>query len=476
MRPIITTTMPPRPDPGSFRDHGSTIFLAGDTVYRALDGQAASEYEAVRQTGILDTLVKDGWIVATETANPGDAGIDAALLLSHKRIPYISYPYEWPFALLRQAAIFHLDLHLLLLENSITLSDATAYNVQFVGTKPCFIDIPSLKHYKEGEYWLGHRQFCEQFLNPLLLQAYLGVPHNALFRGNLEGVRMEDMVRLAPWRALLDWRYLIHVWMPDRLQTRAEQHREKTAKTLDKHPLKRSALVGMLKQLRGWIAGLSLQNRGATTWSHYTETHSYQDHEMKAKRAFVARFAERFRPAKLIDLGCNLGLFVEVALAHGAGYAVGFDADYPILNLAYERAREKGLPFLPLYQDLANPSPEQGWYQAERGGFFRRTRADALLALALVHHLAIGRNVPLQRVLDMLMELAPCGVVEFVPKQDPMVQSMLQLREDIFTEYTQENFDNLLNRRAEIVERETISASGRTLYLYVAHPPHRPAH
>jgi len=171
----------------------------------------------------------------------------------------------------------------------------------------------------------------------------------------------------------------------------------------------------------------------------------------------------------MFDLGCNTGDYSALALKSGAQRAVGFDFDHGALDYAYERARRESLNFLPLHLDAANPSPEQGWLQAERQGLARRARGDAVLALAFVHHLAITRNIPLGGVLDWITGMAPRGVIEFVPKADPMVQRLLQLREDLFDDYEQENFKSLLAARGHIVKSQPVSSSGRTLYSYERH-------
>jgi ribosomal protein L11 methylase PrmA len=459
----------PERNPGSFRDPGSRVYHSGEAIYRALNPEAARAFAVVRETGVLDQLMEAGWVVRTNPVNAnvlGTVGQHAALVLQHEKVPFLSYPYEWSFAQLRAAALLHLRLHLRLLAHGITLSDATAYNVQFIGAKPVFIDVPSLRPYQEGEYWYGHRQFCEQFLNPLLLHALVGIPHNAWFRGNLEGVPLNELASLTPWRACLDWRFLFHVVLQNRLQTRAETRREVTAAGIHRRGLSRTAFVGLLRQLEGYIKKLVPRRSKVSTWGSYATNNTYETDEAEAKRKFVGGFVERVRPRLLLDLGCNTGDYSVVALQNGAAYAVGFDADQQALNTAFHRARTEHLPFLSLYQDLANPSPDQGWNQLERGGFGGRARGDALLALALVHHLAIARNIPLDQVVETLVRMSPRGVIEFVPKADPTVQTMLALREDIFPDYASDTFEGLLGQWTQIIEKQTISASGRTLYAY----------
>lgn len=366
---------------------------------------------------------------------------------------------------MKAAALLQLDLHVAALEDGVTLSDASAYNVQFRGATPVFIDTLSFRRYRDGEFWLGHRQFCEQFLNPLLLRAKLGVPHNAWYRGALEGIAAHELAALLKARHKLSWNVLTHVVLPAAFQARGSAAND-AARQVRERKLPLPAFRHMLRELRRWIERLEPLDTGRTVWADYATRTSYRPEEARAKRAFVAEFAAAVRPRQLWDVGCNVGDYAQAALEAGAGCAIGFDADHGALERAFARASAERLDFLPLYLDAANPAPAQGWAQFERHGLAQRARADAVLALALVHHLAIGRNVPLPAVVDWLVGLAPRGVVEFVPKDDPMVQSLLRLREDVFDAYREDAFASALGARAAIVRTDAVSSTGRRLYWF----------
>ena len=222
----------------------------------------------------------------------------------------------------------------------------------------------------------------------------------------------------------------------------------------------------MLRGLRKWIAGLEIKSRDKSVWQDYATDNSYADEEVARKRQFVAEFVSAVKPRLLLDIGCNTGDYSELALQSGAELAVGFDFDPGALEQGTRRAQVRQLNFLPLHLDACNPSPDQGWLQSERRGFLQRANGDAMLALALVHHLAIARNTPLDQTVGWLTDRAPAGVIEFVPREDAMVQRLLQLREDLFDDYDAAVFESLLADRARIHKSEQVSASGRTLYWY----------
>ena len=456
-------------EPSSFRDPAGQVIEGRDgRIFRSVAPAAVEEYRFVRKCGLVDALVVEGGLVAAEEVDPVDAGVlppPGGLVLEHPRVPFISYPYEWPFSLLKAAALHHLELQIRLLDRDISLSDASAYNVQFKGAKPVFIDWLSLRRYREGEYWEGHSQFCEQFLNPLLLAAEFGVPHNAWYRGMQEGIPAREVAALLPRRRRWSPRMQAHVLLPLRFERRAGS-RSDAAQRTRKRPLPRSAYRGLLTQLRRWIE--SLEPRGTdTTWSDYSLLTSYDTGEASRKAESVRSFVAEAPPEQLFDLGCNTGEFSAIALQEGVRDVIGFDSDFGALETACDRARSDRLRFLPLYQDLANPSPDQGWSQTERRSLAHRSRgAGALVALAVLHHLAIGRNVPLSRIAAWLVSLAPRGLVEFVPQGDPRVDDLLTLRGDRFADYAPEAWEAALEPYAAIRHVETVSASGRRLYTY----------
>jgi ribosomal protein L11 methylase PrmA len=454
-------------DAGSYRDPSGRVFVLDDRVLRTVMPRAAADFEFVRSTGVLQSLIAEVSAIAEERVDP--AGLphgfnDARYVVQHPKLPFISYPYEWCFTALKRAALLHLDIQIRCLEQGVALSDASAYNIQFLGPKPIFIDSLSFRRYREDEFWLGHKQFCEQFLNPLLLRALLGVPHNAWYRGGLEGIPTGELNRLLPLHRKLSWDVLTNVVMPASFQQTATGGSDAKMPATARFP--RAAMQRMLGRLRKWISRLQPADRGKTVWGDYARETSYATEETERKRALIGQFAAAVRPSMTWDIGCNTGDYAMAALESGAGYAVGFDFDQAALDGAFARAEREGLSFLPLFLDLANPTSSQGWAERKRRGLTDRASADAILALALVHHLAIGRNVPLDEVVAWLVSLAPNGIVEFVPKSDPMVQRLLRLREDIFDDYSEETFAKHLQARAKIVQVVDASATGRRLFWF----------
>ena len=456
-------------EPGSFRDPSGQIFRRDGRIFRTVMPSAIDDFKIVRDSGLFEKLLADGSLVPFEEVDAsvlGDLPAQPALVLEHPRLPFISYPYEWPFNALKAAALHHLKVHLLALEHGVTMSDASAYNIQFQGGAPVFIDHLSFVPLQEGGFWKGHRQFCEQFLNPLLLRAYLGIPHNAWYRGNLEGIPTDHLSRLMPFRRKLLLNVLMHVTLPARFQRNFSDTgsvKEINAATTAKLPI--ATLRRMLEKLAKWIERLE-PAEGITEWADYAEQNSYNDGAAAMKRDYIKAFVADTKPEMVWDLGCNTGDYSVAALEAGADYVVGFDVDQGALEKGFDRVQREKLDILPLYFDAANPAPNQGWAQEERNGMLERAPADGVLALALVHHLAISCNVPVPRITEWLTRIGTAGVVEFVPKSDPMVKRLLQLREDIFPDYTADRFQEALRAHAEIVDIAEVPNSDRTLIRF----------
>lgn len=457
-----------RADPGSFRDPSGRVYLYDDRVFRTVNHCAAEDFDFVESTGISAKLVSKGYLLEykkVECDLLGQAASGARYVIEHPKLPFISYPYEWSFKSLKAAAILHLDIQLEALEHGVTLSDASAFNIQFIGSAPIFIDRLSFVRYREGQFWKGHRQYCENFLNPLLLRSLFGIAHNSWFRGTQEGIATSDLRRLLRVRHVFSWNLLTHVLLQSVLQ-----ERQINSSVVSKIPalggLPRANFRQLLLRLKDWISKLEPADAGKTVWQDYSKANSYSSDDVKAKKEFVVEFTVKTRPRMIWDLGCNTGDYAIAALEAGAKYAVGFDFDQGAMDIGVARSRGMNLPLQILFLDVANPTPNQGWSQKERMGLKERATADATIALALIHHLVIARNIPMAEFVEWLINLAPSGVVEFVPKTDSMVRQLLQFREDIFPGYTAENFLRLISKHASVVKTKQVSESGRLLIWF----------
>ena len=459
-------------EPGSFRDPDSAVFTVGGEVRRGLSASAAADWERLAATAFFRRLVDEGKVVGTAPADAEDddlplspRGTPWAAVLRHERVPVVTYPYEWPFAMLREAAGLQLDVLAAALDEGLSLKDGTAYNVQFVGARPTFVDIGSFE--AASGPWPGYRQFCRTMLFPLLVQAHLGVPFQPLLRGRVDGLTPSDvrgMFRgLGRFRKGVLRNVVIHGALEQRFTGSSEQAKD----TLRSAGFGTELAKVTTRKLAALVAGLEVARRGTTAWSDYRDTCSYSDADASAKRAFVTAALADGPPVPLVlDLGANDGEYSLLAAEH-ADLVVAVDGDEAVVDRLYRRLRSAGREdVLPLVMDLVDPSGGLGWRNRERAPFAERVRPDATLALALVHHLAIGANVPLPEVVDWLRSWGGRLVVEFVHPEDVQVKRLLANKPaGLFGDYRRDAFEALLGAQFAVHRQETLPGGTRTLYL-----------
>ena len=454
---------------GSYRDPVGKIFYYKGRVLRGLNSKGVERFKYIKENHILEESIKKNFLISTKEATDLPKINELSefdLILEHKRIDYITYPYEWCFDQLKDAALHHLNFQLFLLEKNCVLIDASAYNIQFINSKPIFIDTLSLSEYKEGSYWTGHKQFCENFLNPLILSSKKNIDFNNWFKGNLEGITTSDLNNILSLKDKLNYSLFFHVFLMDRYEKKALLKPKEISQRINKKKaLSKKSYKGMLLQLKKFILGLS-KDKTLSKWSNYSENNSYNPEEEEKKIRIIENFIKKNKFNYLADLGCNDGLYSFKSLKCGAKKVLGFDSDLNVLNKAYLSSKINNLNFHPVYIDFTNPSPSQGWNEKERKGFNQRMKFNGMIALALYHHITIGNNIPMKEAIDWLISFAPKGVIEFVPKEDDMIKEMTKLKGDIFENYNEERFKLYLEQKVKIININKVSSSGRTLYEY----------
>ena len=457
-------------EPASFRDPASAVVYLDGRVIRGLTKEGAADFQALAAAPFYEKAMAAGRLVrTTEVAVAdlpasvrGDAWVTA---LEHERIPFVSYPYEWTFSMLKDAALVHLDLLLDALDADLTTKDGYAYNLAFVGARPTFIDVGSFERVRPGEPWAGYRQFCQTMLYPLLLQAHKDVRFQPWLRGSVQGIQPQELKRLFSGADRFRSGVFKHVTLHGAMDARYSRSRaQDTQQELKQAGFSKDLQRATVAAVRKLVAKLAW-SRSESEWGNYQATSTYTDDERRRKAAFVDRAVAGWDAGLVLDLGGNDGTYSRVAARH-ADYVVCADGDDLCLDGLYRALKQEGnSQILPAYLDLSDPSPGLGWRGKERAGFFDRTRPDAVLALALLHHLAITGNVPLAELVDWLHSLGARLVVEFVDPTDPMADRLLANKPPgMHGDYRREVFERLLETRFEVVEREEFPSGTRTLY------------
>lgn len=474
MRVAMSSKLPPSFsefaafEPGSFRDRNGRVYYDSGRVFRLLSEVGLADWETASSKRFFQQAMRDGKIVGTrrieETSgiSPGAIGGWAGVL-EHDRIPFVSYPYEWSFGMLQDAALLQLELLDAALDEDMVLKDASAFNVQWTNGRPVFIDVLSFENLEPGQPWVGYRQFCQMFLYPLLLQAYKNVPFQPWLRGNLEGIDPEQFNQLMSLRDLFRPGVLFHVYLHAKSQRRHADRDGDVRAELHRAGFHKALIKANVARLRKLVAGLRWKAQ-TSQWHDYTTRHSYSEEDLHRKISFVQSVVTERHRHLVWDLGCNTGTFSELA-AENADCVIAMDSDGLIVERLYQAIKSNGQSrILPLLINIADPPPNLGWRARERHGLAERGKPDLVLCLALLHHLVISANIPVAELVDWLASLQADLVIEFVTKDDPMVRKLLQNKVDNYFDYQLAFFEHCLSRAFVIERRENVTSNTRILY------------
>jgi len=459
---------------GSYRDRESFVFYSQDRICRALADRSWNAVERAWREGVLPALIRDGLIVRSEKVSESS---DEYIRLSdrypgwkhflvHENIPFVSYPYEWCFSMLADAAVLHLQIQQVLLKHELSLKDASAFNVQFNGARPIFIDLGSIEEPTRRDVWIAYSQFCRMFLFPLLLHLYAGMSFKQVFLADIEGPSVDQVVQhLGRWRVLQPSMFL-DVFLQHVLSPHGKKKARSLRTELQSTGASAEAQLINLHRLSRKIEGLRQKKRISGIWIGYEKNNTYQTPAHAEKETFIRDFMGKYKPATVLDLGCNTGEY-SICCAQLGARVISVDSDHDCVEILYQRAKRAQLPVLPLVMDLANPSPGLGFMNSERGSFLSRAPSDAVIALALVHHLLISARLPVTAICRLMESLARRYlVIEFVERQDEMFQTLLALRrEEDYEEVTLDKFIAVFRQSFTIIKQMPLQGTKRHLLL-----------
>jgi precorrin-6B methylase 2 len=449
----------------SFRDPSGFVFRRGGRLLRQVNESARSDFDLLHESGLYDALVSKDLLVRHEVVDePPAEPASAAVVIAPDVVPFVSYPFEWSPGQLRAAAEATLRIQQVAMEHGMTLRDASAYNIQFLRNRPVLIDTLSFGRFEEGHPWVAYGQFCRHFLAPLALMTYVDVRMGQLLRVHIDGIPLDLASRLLPRRTRYKFGLGVHL----------HAHAASQRKYAGTNPagggralqVSEKALQGLVDSLLSLVRKLTWEAPPSAWRDYYAARESYSETSLAHKTELVKDFLA-LAPAEVVwDLGANTGHFSRMAAEITGADVVALEMDPSAVQISWQELTQEGVSsVLPVWSDLSNPTPAQGWAHHERDSLADRGPADVALALALVHHLAIGNNVPLGSVLQWFAQITRRLVVEWIPKEDPMVQRMLSSREDVFTDYSTEGFERACAAHFRVLRQEAVKGSERVLYL-----------
>ena len=447
----------------SFRDPSGFMFRRDNVLYRQVNRHYQVEYDKLVDSGLLAELTQQGLLIKSEVVDTSPANPELSYkVLKPVEIPLISYPYEWSFSQYKDAALATLEIQKRAFAKGFTLKDASAYNMQYFEGKPVFIDTLSFESYKDGEPWVAYRQFCQHFLAPLALMALVDIRLSQLMRVYIDGIPLDLAAKSLPGSTKFNMGLNLHIHTHAAVQLKYAD--KPVAKKDIKGQMGRNAFLGLIDSLESTVNGLNLKGV-KTEWAAYYDATNYSDNSLAEKGKLVEAYLEHIKPTNVWDLGANTGYFSRIA-SDKEIFTAAFDIDPMAVEQAYQVMKEKKEKnILPLVLDLTNPSPSIGWHNAERDAFLQRGPADCVMALALIHHLAISNNVPLHTLAEFFASVGKNLIIEFVPKENSQVERLLATREDIFPAYNVAGFEAAFSHLFNILESKPIAGSKRTLYL-----------
>lgn len=444
--------------PASFRDPSGFIFEKDGKFFRQVNKSYAAEYDLLHASGLYAALVKKEWLVAhTENSQIIAENESWYKTLEPEQIPFISYPYEWCYGQFRDAALLTLSVLRASLDHGMIIKDATPYNVQFVRGKAIFIDTLSFEKYDASKPWVAYRQFCNLFLFPLYLEYYLKTDFQKTLIAWPDGIPVDVTSRLLPLKSGLSLGVWLHVYLQNTVTKNVQ------GKTQEER-FNKKKLLQLVTHLEGTILRLSTR-MGRSVWSNYYSDTILSPEYLAEKEKIFRNIISGLLARTALDLGCNDGYFSKIMADQGISVVAVDNDSRSISNLYDDISSEKRTNLLPLVLDAANPSPAIGFRNRERAAFHDRIRTDLVVALALVHHLVIGKNISLPVLADYFAGIAPVLIIEWIPKNDDKVQQMLASRKDVFAGYSQAEFETQFSRHFNIVSRYPVAGTVRTIYL-----------
>lgn len=446
----------------SFKDPDGFIFSFQNSIYRQVNISYKENYEKLINSGLYEELQKFKLLIPhTEVKRLPEIYPNSYKILKPNIVPFISYPYEWSFSELKDAALTTLEIQKISLKYRMTLKDANAYNIQFSEGKPTLIDTLSFEQYVEGEPWKPYRQFCQHFLAPLALISYGDLRLTNLLRTYIDGIPLDLAAKLLPYRTFLSPSLLFHIHLHAKAQSRL------ASKKIDSKAIKgfnKNALSELIESLGNAISRMSLRGK-KSVWLKYYQNDSYNPRAFEHKAQTIKKFINFVKPKMVWDLGSNVGTLSRLASSEEIE-TIAFDNDPILVEENYLQVKENNdTHLLPLVLDLTNPSPSQGFATNERLSLMERGPVDMIFALALIHHLAIGNNITFAMLANFFAKLTKWLAVEFIPKTDKKVKQMLYVRKDIFYDYNQKGFEEEFGKFFKTENRVNLRNSQRSIYL-----------
>lgn len=450
----------------SYKDPSGFIKIEKERVLRFITNLGKDDYDLLKKNKTVKELIKKKKLISfKEIKKNNSSNKKIYKVIEHPKLDFITYPYEWPFDQLKDAAIFFLDLYVLLVKNKINLKDSSAYNIQFENNKPVLIDILSLTKYKKDSFWHGFNQFQNEFLNPLLLKSIKNIDYNKIYYSNIEGIETNFLDNIIPFYKNLNINFLLSVKLKKFLFSKNINYEDERSKI---KYLDNKKLENIINYNLSYIKSLKLKKNPVKHWLKYPELDHYSKKDEIKKKNIVKKYVNKSKPKCLLDIGCNVGNYSFLAIKSNAQKIISIDSDHDCINYLYNLAKKGRKKIIPMVVDLINPNANIGFNNKEKFSFLSRieNKIDFVLSLAIVHHFVFQNNISLTQTLKMIIKLGKRGIIEYIPKNDVMLKKMIDRKTIYHHDYNLKNFELILSKSTKYQKKEIIKENGRILFYY----------
>lgn len=466
----------------SFRDPDGRLEIINDRVLRLVNKTGEEALNRFLASAAAQKFVAAGQLVRTRLPDAEsikllnehlerENGEIPEVIFEHERITFPSFPYEWAPEMLYEAGCLTLDLAEDVLKEGFGLKDATPYNVLFRGPRPIFVDLLSFEQRTPRDpVWKPYAQFVRLFLLPLLANKYFGLQLKELLLSNRDGIEPEEVYGLCGISQKLRPPFLTLVSIPTWLTAKSRGDRSTIyrERLFGRAEQARYVLERLFKRLRRHLKKVEPRAEARSEWTDYLSFNRTQAPDyLNDKWTFVKEAINEFHPQKVLDVGCNTGYFSGLAARSGAS-VVAIDRDPATVGALWRQAKAERLNILPLAVDLTRPSPGVGWRNQENPPFLVRASGafDAVLMLAVVHHMLVSERIPLDEILRLAADLtSDLLIIEFVAPDDPLFRRLTRGRENLFADLNNNVFIKTCRRRFDVVRSRQLAGASRWIYL-----------
>lgn len=451
----------------SFRDNKTSVFHFKNKIFRRIDIKENLDFKKFLESNFYkknaSKIVKTKILSKNEKKEYNIVEDNNFEWLEHEKIEKLIYPYEQTFDQLKASAILFLDLYIDAIKNSYDIIDASAFNIQFNNSDPIFIDLGSFIELKKESKINWYKQFCENYLAPLLIKSKVKINFNDIYKGDIEGINLKLASKILPLSSWFNFGILINIHLQSYLNSRVSSSTTKKIKSKKILSTKQKILVA--SNLKKMI--LKLKSSKKSYWSNYSKINSYNDKTLNKKKELVSNFVKKEKIISLMDLGCNDGFFSDLCFSSGVNNITGVDYDLDSLNNAYLKFKDQKKNFFAIYQNFSNPSPGIGWNSKERKSFSERyeKKFDGVICLAFIHHICVGNNVPIELFIDYLTKFSDNILLEFVKKEDLMVKNLSENKDSVLKFYNLEIFKKNISKKYKIISENEVSETRVILHF-----------